>query len=86
MSAADDTIIDYTLVCSGCDSLTRAGDSFYLRSVSAGPRHLPGAYCSECAGKWNRSEVLPKSRFPRLASFSLDGKTWTACDLRDSPS
>lgn len=86
MSLTDDTIIDYTLVCSGCDSLTRAADTFYLRTVGVGPRHLPGTYCTECAGKWERSEVLPKSSFPRLASFSIDGKTWTACDLRDTPS
>lgn len=24
--------------------------------------------------------------FPRGPSYSIDGKTWTACDLRDAPS
>ena len=86
MSRSDDTQLFFTLVCSGCDCLTQADDTFYLRNVSAGPRHLPGTYCRACAERWEKNEPLPKSAFPRLASFSIDGKTWTACDLRDSPS
>lgn len=84
MSLTDDTQMLTTLVCSGCDSLTPAADSFWLIE-----RHValaPGNYCRVCADKHTRGEVVPQSSFPRLAAFSIDGKTWTACDLRDSPS
>lgn len=96
-----DTQLRDTLVCSGCDSLTPAADSFWLFRLPRGDDRIPehecwwqdafrvrvdGTYCRACAERHDKGETLPKSRFPRLASFSIDGKTWTACDLRDTPS
>ena len=78
-----DTLIRDLVVCYGCDSLTPVAASFYLRK--AYPQSAPPLYCGACAAKHMRGEPIPKSRFPRTAAFSLDGKTWTACDLRDAP-
>lgn len=78
-----DTLVCNALVCSGCDSLTPAADSFWLWRT--GRARIEGTYCRTCAERHQRGEPMPKSRFPRTAAFSLDGKTWTLCDLRDAP-
>lgn len=78
-----DTLGRDAIVCNGCDALTLGGSTFYLFDRCL--QRVAGTYCGACAEKHRRGEPVPRSRFPRTAAFSLDGKTWTACDLRDAP-